>query len=89
MIFKIINKEGEVDLVFSWRERFILFFRGRIKFTAHGFRHFGNILVDIVFGYFKYCPENLKKFISPPTQGVVNPQSKENELSNQNLFDKK
>jgi hypothetical protein len=85
MIFKIINKEGEVDLVFSWKERFTLFFGGKIKFTAYGFKHFGNTLVDIVFGYHKYCPEKLKTFISPPTNGHVNPQLKEKDIQDQNI----
>jgi hypothetical protein len=85
MQFRIINKDGEVDLVFSWKERFTLFFGGKIKFTAYGFKHFGNTLVDIVFGYYKYCPEKLKTFISPPTNGEVNPQAKEGDVKNQNI----
>jgi hypothetical protein len=69
MQFKIINETGEVDLVFSWKERFILFFGGKIHFTAFAFKKFGNSLVDIVYGYHKYCPDFLNTYYNIPEEG--------------------
>jgi len=41
-------KNGSADMVFSWRERFKLFFYGRLRFTDTNLKHIGNNLVNIV-----------------------------------------
>ena len=47
MIFKQYEN-GSCDLKFSWKERFILFFKGRLHFSDENLKHFGNHLVKIV-----------------------------------------
>ena len=41
-------KDGSADIVFSWKERFTLFFKGKIFFKAVDFKHFGNNLIHLV-----------------------------------------
>ena len=38
-------KNGSCDLEFSWKERWLIFRKGKIHFSDEGLRHFGNILV--------------------------------------------
>lgn len=47
MIFKQ-KEDGSCDIVFSWKERFILFFKGKLYFSDETLRHFGNNLVKMV-----------------------------------------
>lgn len=42
------KEDGSCDLVFSWREIFILLRKRKLHFTPEGLRHFGNTLVKIV-----------------------------------------
>jgi len=42
------KEDGSCDLVFSWREIFILLRKRKLHFTPEALRHFGNILVKIV-----------------------------------------
>ena len=39
---------GSCDIEFSWKERFILFKRGKLHLSDEHLRHFGNNLVKIV-----------------------------------------
>ena len=39
---------GSCDIEFSWKERFILFTKGKLHLSDEGLRHFGNTLVAIV-----------------------------------------
>ena len=41
-------KNGSCDIKFSWKERIILFFTGKLHLSNIGLRHFGNHLVRIV-----------------------------------------
>jgi hypothetical protein len=41
-------EDGSADIVFSWKERFTLFFKGKIFFKAVDFKHFGNNLIHLV-----------------------------------------
>jgi len=47
MIFKQ-KEDGSCDIIFSWKERFTLFFKGKLYFSDETLRHFGNNLVKIV-----------------------------------------
>jgi hypothetical protein len=47
MIFKQF-KDGSCDIEFSWKERFILFKKGKLHLSQEGLRHFGNYLIKIV-----------------------------------------
>jgi len=41
-------KDGSCDIEFSWKERFILFRKGKLHLSDEGLRHFGNTLIKIV-----------------------------------------
>ena len=42
------KKDGSAKFKFSWKERFILFFKGSLFFDALTLKHFGNTLVKMV-----------------------------------------
>ena len=42
------KKDGSCDMVFSWKEIFIIIRKKKLTFTAEGLRHFGNVLIKIV-----------------------------------------
>jgi hypothetical protein len=39
---------GSCDIEFSWKERLILFRKGKLHLSDEDLRHFGNVLVKIV-----------------------------------------
>ena len=41
-------KDGSCDIEFSWKERFILFKKGKLHFSDEMLRHFGNNLIKMV-----------------------------------------
>ena len=41
-------ENGSCDIEFSWKERFILFTKGKLHFSDENLRHFGNNLVRMV-----------------------------------------
>ena len=41
-------ENGSCDIEFSWKERIILFRKGKLHLSDEHLRHFGNILVKIV-----------------------------------------
>lgn len=41
-------ENGSCDIEFSWKERFILFRKGRLHLSDEYLRHFGNNLVKVV-----------------------------------------
>lgn len=46
---KIIQKpDGSCDIVFNWKERILLFRRGKLYLKPEALRHFGNTLMKIV-----------------------------------------
>ena len=47
MIFKQ-KEDGSCYIIFSWKERFILFKKGKLHLSTEYLRHFGNNLVKIV-----------------------------------------
>jgi hypothetical protein len=47
MIFKQYE-DGSCDIEFSWKERLILFRKGKLHFSDENLRHFGNGLVKMV-----------------------------------------
>ena len=47
MIFKQHN-DGSCDIEFSWKERLILFRKGKLHLSDEALRHFGNCLFRIV-----------------------------------------
>ena len=57
----IQKKDGSCDLVFSWKEIFIILKKKKLTFSAEGLRHFGNILIKIVADWNSNFNEDLKK----------------------------
>jgi len=47
MIFKQYEN-GSCDIIFSWKERLLLFKKGKLHLSDEDLRHFGNHLVKIV-----------------------------------------
>jgi len=47
MIFKQHN-DGSCDIEFSWKERLILFRKGKLHLSDEALKHFGNCLSRIV-----------------------------------------
>ena len=47
MIFKQYN-DGSCDIEFSWKERLILFRKGKLHLSDENLKHFGNTLVKMV-----------------------------------------
>jgi len=47
MIFKQL-KDGSCDIEFSWKERIILFRKGKLHLSDEYLRHFGNNLMKII-----------------------------------------
>jgi hypothetical protein len=47
MRFKQYN-DGSCDIEFSWKERLLLFKKGKLHLSDEHLRHFGNTLVKIV-----------------------------------------
>ena len=41
-------KDGSCKIIFSWKERFTLFFKGNLYLSDESLRHFGNNLIKIV-----------------------------------------
>ena len=41
-------EDGSCDIEFSWRERFILFKKGKLHLSDEALRHFGNTLMGMV-----------------------------------------
>ena len=41
-------EDGSCDIEFSWRERFILFKKGKLHLSENALRHFGNSLMGMI-----------------------------------------
>jgi hypothetical protein len=55
-------ENGSCDIEFSWKERFILFKKGKLHLSDEYLRHFGNNLVKIVADWnFKFNKELQEK----------------------------
>ena len=57
--------DGSCDIEFSWKERLILFSKGKIYLSDENLKHFGNSLVKIVADWnlkFNENTKNLKTF---------------------------
>jgi hypothetical protein len=42
------HENGSCDIEFSWKERFILFKKGKLHLSDENLRHFGNNLMKMV-----------------------------------------
>jgi hypothetical protein len=53
-------KNGSCDIEFSWKERFILFKKGKLHLSEESLRHFGNHLVKMVAEWQENFNEEIK-----------------------------
>jgi hypothetical protein len=63
---------GSCDIEFSWKERLILFRKGKLHLSDEDLRHFGNVLVKIVSDWqikFKEDIANKQTFIDTKIEG--------------------
>jgi hypothetical protein len=51
---------GSCDIEFSWKERYILFTKGKLHLSDEGLRHFGNTLVAVVSEWNVHFNEDVK-----------------------------
>lgn len=55
------HNDGSLDIKFSWRERFILFTKGKLHLSDEGLRHFGNNLMRMIIEWQMYFNDDIKK----------------------------
>jgi hypothetical protein len=66
------NNNGSCDIEFSWKERLILFRKGKIHLSDEYLKHFGNNLVKIVVEWndkFNDDIKNIKTFPDTKIEG--------------------
>jgi hypothetical protein len=51
---------GSCDIEFSWKERYVLFTKGKLHLSDEGLRHFGNTLIKIVAEWNAQFNEDIK-----------------------------
>ena len=56
--------DGSCKITFSWRERFILFIKGRLELDPESFRHFSNNLMRILAEWHKNFDPEIKKMLT-------------------------
>ena len=71
MKFKQYKIDGSADMIFSWRERFIILFKGKIHFSGSNLKHVGNWLVKIVSDWHENFNESLKKINTPKDKSEI------------------
>lgn len=64
------NKDGSGKIKFSWKERFILFFKGGLILDAVSLKHFGNTIVKIVADWQINFDENTQKTLTKKTDSI-------------------
>jgi len=52
-------ENGSCDIEFTWKERFILFKKGKLHLSDENFKHFGNTLVKMVVDWNSKFKENI------------------------------
>jgi len=65
-------KNGSCDIEFSWKERLLLFRKGKLHLSDEYLRHFGNNLVKIVMDWqlkFKEDIANKQTFVDTKIEG--------------------
>jgi hypothetical protein len=71
MIFKQYEN-GSCDLEFTWKERLILFRKGKIHFSGESFKNFSNTLMKMTMDWSLRFDENIKKNLTNPDKDKIN-----------------
>jgi hypothetical protein len=69
---KFIQKksDGSLKIKFSWKERFILFFRGNLYLNSFALRHFSNNLIKIITEWNVNFNEDVKKLTTSEEDSI-------------------
>jgi hypothetical protein len=65
-------EDGSCDIEFSWKERLILFKKGKLHLSDEDLKHFGNYLVKIVMDWqlkFNKDVANKQTFLNTKIEG--------------------
>jgi transcription termination factor NusB len=65
-------ENGSCDLEFTWKERLILFRKGKIHFSDESFKNFSNTLMKMVMDWSLKFDENIKKHLTNPDKDKIN-----------------
>jgi hypothetical protein len=57
-------KDGSCDIEFSWKERLILFKKGKLHLSDEALKHFGNTIVGIIMDWQLNFKEEIKNKIT-------------------------
>ena len=63
---------GSCDIIFSWKERLLIFRKGKLHLSDENLKHFGNCLVKIVMDWqlqFNKDVANKQTFINTKIEG--------------------
>jgi hypothetical protein len=69
MIIKQL-KNGSCDIEFSWRERLILFRKGKLHLSDEALKHFGNVLMYILCDWQQNFKEETAKKTTFPNSKI-------------------
>ena len=64
------KKDGSCKIQFSWKERFILFFKGKLFLDPVHFKHFTNSLVKIAAEWQANFGKDTKNIITKPGDSI-------------------
>ena len=64
MIFNQKKEDGSCDINFSWKERWIIFTKGKLNLSPIFFKHFSNILIKVVTEWQLNFKEEVKNILS-------------------------
>ena len=70
MNFKQYKKDGSCDIYWTWKERLIIFFTGKLHLSSDFLKHFGNTLVGIVVEWNRNFNPDLAKKITTPGKDI-------------------
>jgi hypothetical protein len=65
-------ENGSCDLEFTWKERLILFRKGKIHFSDESFKNFSNTLMKMTMDWSLRFDENIKKNLTNPDKDKIN-----------------
>jgi hypothetical protein len=63
-------KNGSCDIEFSWKERIILFRKGKLHLSDENLKHFGNNLVKMVMDWQLNFKEDVANKITLPNTDI-------------------
>lgn len=68
---KIIHHSKGAEFKFSWKERFILFIKGELKFDEISLKHISNHLVKIASDFHMRMKEETQKMCTEQDKDII------------------